>query len=498
MVHRSLICGLVAAALLVLTGLAAQADDPALLARAEAYDQGVRERHVPGYGGIVQVLYEDEGLQTVLMYRGQGDSTMWTSTYGASQAFRYAVTGDADAKANAIAAVQTLYDHLRVTQTTGYIGRYVGPIADPAFWLDYYNSEILRYGTGIWTGTFYLSNSSSDQYDGFFHGLSVIYDLVDDPPTRQRIKAMIQEVIDKLRASFWLILNEEGLPTTAAPQIDGSERVAFALIAAHIIDTPEYWDLYAQVYEEEKPTLALSSASFWSQYMEYFANNLRHINYYTLFTLEPDEERLQFYFDVFTERVRPWVEWTHNVYFDAVYLAACERLGQCEDSRPIMEDMVLSLQQFQDPPNTEIHIDLPPAEVDPISQRLVDLVNLLPAWLQDLIDVDLQAKDPWDIAHRCRVEYMWQRTPFALQCYGWLPQHLLPGVDYLMAYWIARYYGYLDPHDIDPPADDDNDTADDDTADDDDDDDDNDDDDDDDTTGPPAESNDDDGGGCGC
>ncbi|NLH50897.1 MAG: hypothetical protein GX444_20160 [Myxococcales bacterium] len=482
-------------------------DDPALLAKAQAYDTGVRDRHVPGYGGIVQALYETEDLQTILMYRGQGDSTMWTSTYGASQAFRYAVTGDADAKANAIAAVQTLNDHLRVTQTTGYVGRYVGPVSDPAFWLDYAGSEILLYGSGLWLGTFYLSNSSSDQYDGFFHGLSVIYDLVDDAPTRALIKSMIKEVIDKLRASYWFILNEDGLPTTAAPQIDGTERIAFALIAAHILDTEEYWNLYAQVYEEEKPGLPLSAISFFNKYTEYFANNLRHQNFYTLFTMDPDDERVAYFFRVFMDKVRPWVENTHNVYFDWVYLTACQRLDRCRGSQAIMEDGVAMLGQFTEPPNREIHIDPPAAAVDPISQWLVDFQSTLPDWLGDLLDFQLQAKEAYPVEYRCRQEYLWQRSPFQMQCAGFLPQHVMPGVDYLMAYWMGRYYDYLEPHDIDGPPDDDT------TDDDNDDNDDNDDtagtDDDtrtdDDTTLPPdddtsgnAEDNDDDYGDTCC
>ena len=477
--------------------------DPTLLERAENYESWLREHHVPGYGGIVQVVFDSEELQNVSFYRGQGDSTMWTATYCAAESFRYAVTGEEDARQNAIAAVHTLRDHLRVTQTEGYIGRYVGPVSDPAYWLEYAGSELLKYGAGQWLGTFYLSNSSSDQYVGWWHGLAIAYDLIDDDATRQLIRDLMKEVIDKLRRSAWLILNEDGLPTTAAPMIDGAKRLVFCLIAAHVIDTPEYWDLYAEQFDQIAPTLPLTSISFFNRYTEYFANNLRNQIFYNLFRLETDPNRLAVYWDLFMKQ-RRWVEWTHNVHFDFVYLNACEKMGQCEQAKEIMDDAVNSLTVFQDPPNREIHIDPPQLPVDPVSVFLTDLAEAL--GLNDYFDFVYQAEDAQEIQNRCRVEYLWQRSPHLLQCYGWLPQHVLPGVDYLVAYWMGRHYDYLEPHEIVDDDSVDDDAADDDVADDDqvDDDDADDDlsDDDNDDDGQLADDDESDGGGdgdaCGC
>jgi len=443
----------------------AAADDPALLAKAQAYEAWLRTHHVPGYGGVVNVVFETPELQNVLLYRGQGDSTMWTATYCAAESFRYAVTGEIEAKDNAVAAVHTLRDHLRVTQTPGYIGRYVGPVSDPAFWLDYVDSDLLRYGEGAWLGTFYLSNSSSDQYVGWFHGLAVAYDLIDDAPLRALIREMVAEVIDALEAHRWLILNEEGLPTTAAPGIDGSERLTFCLIAAHILDEQYYWDLYAEQFEDAKPTLPFKSIAFWSKYTEYFANNLRHQNHYNLFRLETDPERLAFYWDVFNKRIRRWSEWTHNVYYDFVYLSGCERGLPCAEAYEIMTDAVESLTAFQEPPNRESHVDCPLLPVDPLSATLVELAELL--GLSDLLDFELQTAEPHEIADRCRVDFLWQRTPYHRYCIGYLDQSVFPGVDYLLAYWMGRYHGYLEPHDIVDDDTNDDDSLDDDAVDDD-------------------------------
>ena len=114
-----------------------------LLEKAMKYERNIRQRHVPGYGGIVHSVYETGNLENLFIYMAQGDSTMWTSTYLAAESFRYAVTGSKEAMENAIAAIQTLHDHKEVTGTVGYIGRYVGPIETP-FIFDYLGSHF-RY-----------------------------------------------------------------------------------------------------------------------------------------------------------------------------------------------------------------------------------------------------------------------------------------------------------------------------------------------------------------
>lgn len=455
--------------------------------KADEYEDNLRARHVPGYGGIVQAVYETTDLENIFIYMGQGDSTMWTSTYLAAESFRYAVTGDSQARDNAIAAVNTLHDHKAVTQTLGYLGRYVGPI-ESAFIFDYLTNDILRYGEGPWAGTFWLGNSSSDQHIGYFFGLSVAYDLIDDEPTRGLIKSDLKEVFDKLRSRNWLITDENGFPTTAAPNISGGERMAFCLIAAHIIDTPEYWDIYQTEFEATRKTLKFSGISFFTKYTEYFAFNLRHDNYYSIFKYENDPDRQAFYWDIFNNQIRPHVQWTHNVWFDYVYLLGCDSVGDCFEEEEIIEDAVKSLADFPNWPNRDIHVDCPSLPIDPVSELLVDLQELL--GLEDILKFELATKTPHEIKNRCRREFLWQRTPSHLYCVGFMPQHALPGVDYLLAYWSGRYYGFIDPvqiDDDDDSVDDDDDDAmsDDDLSEDDDDD---------------FEEKDDDqaGSGCGC
>ena len=399
------------AVMMILAGVLVNAapaypEDAALRAKADAYEDRLRPWHVPGMGGVVQVVYDSLDLTNVLFYKGQGDSTFHTSMYLAAESFRYAVTGAADAQANAIAAVHTLQQHLLVTQTTGYISRYVGPI-DVPYMLDYTGSDLVRYGQGLYLGKFWLGNTSSDQYVGWFFGMGVAYDLLDDQPTRDLIRSMVTEVIDKLRTHLWLIMDENGAPSPSAPNIDGAERMAFLLVAANVTGDPFYQQLYEQEFEAGKPMYPFWSFSYFNKYTDYFAFNLKHVNHYSMFRYEMDPDRRQFYLDNFS---RDLVEWTHNAWFDYVWLHMIDANPDLDDVDAILADDLNTLTLFPSPPHGDSHKDIPLLAIDPVSQVFVDIQNAL--GLQDLLGFELQTKEPHEIQNRCNVEFLWQRKPY--------------------------------------------------------------------------------------
>lgn len=48
-----------------------------------------------------------------------------------------------------------------------------------------------------------------------------------------------------------------------------------------------------------------------------------------------------------------------------------------------------------------------------------------------------------DVNDRVPGSFLWDKNPWKLYDAG-DPNYLYPGVDYLITYWIARHYGYLD------------------------------------------------------
>ena len=135
-----------------------------LTERARGYDSWHEAHHQPLYGATVEVRFTDESLTDVLQYEGRGDSTIWTGTYLGSQAYRYAVTGETQARANVIRIVDTLHNHLKVTGRPGFIARYRAPADAPGVAgcePDDENCHVVTEGPfagDLWTG-----NTSRDQ-----------------------------------------------------------------------------------------------------------------------------------------------------------------------------------------------------------------------------------------------------------------------------------------------------------------------------------------------
>ncbi len=214
----------------------------ALEERAMAYEAWFNEFHVSPYGGSGYAYFEEPDSYEIKGY-SFGDSTIWTGAYLAAEAFRYAVTGSSTAKANAIRTVHALDTHLKITQVPGFIARFGGPDAPP--WNAHYVGHD-RYvqGTGEWEGSFWINNTSRDQYTGWFFGMALAYDLIDDEPTREMIRGDVQEVIDDIQRDGYQIIGENGLPTDAGPKVIAIMRLCWHLVAAHVLDNETYRDRY--------------------------------------------------------------------------------------------------------------------------------------------------------------------------------------------------------------------------------------------------------------
>src|SRR5215471_16454371 len=82
--------------LLLLISLPAAASE----ADALAIDQNIQARHFP-HSTLLDPIFDSPKTTNIVGYTRCGDSAIWTGHYLAAEAFRYKVTGSADALANA-------------------------------------------------------------------------------------------------------------------------------------------------------------------------------------------------------------------------------------------------------------------------------------------------------------------------------------------------------------------------------------------------------------
>jgi hypothetical protein len=440
---RALIVAILVGQWLLAGPVAAGEPDPYLERKAADYEAFLRQWHSTGLGGVCDVLFTDGSRTEMLRTWGAGDSEDWTAFYLVTQAMRFKMTGDPVARAEVLRIAHYLHIIHDVTGDPGYLARYVAPDLPP--WnVEYEGSDNKYAGTGEYEGMFWVAHQVRDKYITWFWGLTWAYDTVDDEAMRETIREDFIRVADTLRGNDWTIVDPWGNVHEAA-QILPDLRLAILLQVAHVTGDPARWDLLDREFEKVKRGLPLSSFAGFNIYMDYYAFINNHPIAQALFRLWPDRERLEYLFDVWKGSVRRFVAGTHAAYFDAVYYAACLRIGGCDPAEleAIREDITRGLTVMNEAPNWQRHVDCPVLPLDPFSVWADAFLREHPA-LQDLINIDPQTAVPHQVEDRCWESHLWERSPYHVTCdLPDDPAHTAPGLDYLIAYTTGEYYGLL-------------------------------------------------------
>ena len=421
--------------------------------KAEAYDAWHLQWHQPDYGGTVNVRFTDDTRTQVAGYGGWGDSTIWTGTYLASQALRYYVTGSPEARANALRMVDTLIGHLHVTGARGFIARYWGPQTSLIYqgdeWCDA-QERCFRVEEGPFAGDFWWGSTSRDQYIGWFFGMVMAYDLVDDEAMRVRIRSAVVEVLHAAIDAGWQIIAEDGEPSDTAPDLLPTIQLAFSSIGYHVAgDYKVRRELQKLLLDTTRKLHEISNFNAMNRYAQYYGNNLGHTNWYTILRLGRvyfGEDDLDWLTALFNTVQHSFTRLSHNAWFNQVYMS---QGGWVSSGRadPYTAQLLEDLTAFRPAPNEDYHLpDRDPATytVDPVSVELVALYEEFP-WLADLMgSVHVQALEAFPVPLQCSTDFLWQRNPFNIDaCGSDDPRLTHPGVDYLLAYWLASYHKYV-------------------------------------------------------
>lgn len=417
--------------------------------KAQDYDQWCMEHHQPFYGSIIEILYKDDAHTEVEKYHGSWDSCFWTGEYLASQAFRYYVTREPQAKANVIKSVHALDGHLHVTGLSGYIARYRGPQDPLVLWEDCEtNPDCHLVFKGEYAGDFWVGDTSRDQYNGWLLGMSLAYDLVDDEDMRKIIRDDVTEVLDYLIANKWRIKHFEAEPDATPAIVLPNMQLLWSLIAYHITGEERFKAVVKKwITNSQRDALWVSGISIFSRYMEYYGNHLAHQTFYNLLRLgkvylsEDDYEFLKWLFE---NQTHLWVKLSHNPFFSLVYMSQGD-YAPYPDNDEYQLQLEQDLTDFWPAPSYQRWVEPPLSEVDPISVWLDELVKSIP-WLEEQIGskIEPQAKEAYPIQYQCPTHLYWENSPFRIVCdqpENWL--YVYPGFDYLIAYWMASYHKFL-------------------------------------------------------
>ncbi|MBL8240279.1 MAG: hypothetical protein JNM66_22860 [Bryobacterales bacterium] len=383
------------AVLLILAVLPTAAAEPDAL----AISANIQSRHLP-FGTILDPFYASASSDQITGYTRCGDSAIWTGHYLAAESYRYRVTNSPEALNNARKAINGIKGLVDVTGSN-LLARCRIAIGSP-FAAGIHSEEA---SNGVFTnaaaGYTWIGNLSRDQYCGVIYGLGVAHDLL---PPQPAIVDIVTRLVSFLLDNNW-----------AAPAPNFSlrpdQRLAILQVARRV--NPARFNA---IYETQRERLisginlpvlfdSLSTSS-------YFKFNLIYITFFHL--IHGEETPAKAAYERTYAIARNYTAGHQNAFFNMIDAAL----------------------------------------FGPDSRRDAETRELLDLWLKrprrDFF-VDLRGKvrtcgdqacDPIPVDQRTPTDFLWQRSPF--QLFGGFTGTIgNAGVDYILPYWMARYYGVI-------------------------------------------------------
>jgi len=470
--------------------------------RARLHDKWIRKVHLPN-GYLANTRFTDKTYKTISSWHGTGDSAIWTGAYLAAEAIRLKVTGAPDARANVRKLVEAVHLLFKVHGHAGYLARFCAPYGkDKKLDAHYDPTNVddhkVTYKGASW---FWSGNTSRDQYQGVLLGYSLAYDVL----TSASHKAMIRQ--DMVALAQAMMKEHKAVKITVSFYALGKwQKLTVPVKLTHVVMNPTEWQSggpFVQIGTKAKPTAyeetqmrgfreffpdfsylvkqipiigllvpklpragsaimlanimrigmqttkgvtshAAQHAAFKAYYNKninawltvmkgyfsssslqcwkgYFGHNIDHMPLYNLIRLETDPKlRASLAKDVLEAKFWPVVKNHKNVFFSYIYTSMGPKSSNM--TAPIAA-ATTQLKQFPAPPKAEITRDL--TKKYPASTKCKG-----------------QSSVAVDVKDRLVEDFIWQREPFKLKITA-DGKLVFPGSDYLLTYWMARWYGYL-------------------------------------------------------
>lgn len=423
--------------------------------KAQHYHDRLRERHVRPPGLVEKCRYPDPSDRSVWVPEDDDNDGEYTSMYMVMEAFRYAVTGDPEAKRMADESFEALRFLQTVTQTDGFVARTVIPsdwtrmhdpnrtytemqaierrVTDPRYKPVEERWRPSSDGEWLWKG-----DTSSDEITGHFYGYYWFYKLAADESRKEEVRAHVRRIMDYLIAGGYNLIDIDGTHTrwgvwapeklihdpdwhTEAP-INAFEILSFLCVTHAMTGDEKY------MHEFERLVKDYGYLDLASRPKRYTISARTHIDDILLALAAPgflhtesDEERKRILLEGVTWAYQT-VKHDMNPLFDFTAASMGIRDIPLADSIFFLRDAPLDLIQWR---------------VDSSRREDVGLVRspMLGEWQTDRM-----------LPPSERGVMRWDKNPWAVVSGDFShPEGVLEssGVYWLLPYWMGRYYGYI-------------------------------------------------------
>jgi hypothetical protein len=375
---------------------------------ALAISANIQARHTP-FGTILDPIFAAPASNDIIGFTRCGDSALWTGHYLAAESYRYKVTGNPLALANAKIAQAGLQSLVDVTGTD-LLARCIVPMSSQyAAGITHEESD-----NGIHTSgqNFWIGKTSRDQYCGVFFGLSVAYDMLGQPEMQQSIQSLVTRMLNFLIAKAWNVVMPDGsISTTFIARTD--QQLSLLQVGRQV--NPGMFGSQYQSNASFGSLLSIAPVALEAQddRGSYFKFNLDAINLFDLIRLENNSSYRASYrsaYGFFRDATKSHL----NAHFNMI-----DRGINGPDSNRDTQTLVI-LNQWLQRPRRDVY---------------VDLRGQFPS-----CGSPDQSCNPLPVALRVPTDFLLQRSPFQLDG-GGSGVIESSGIDYILPYWMARFYG---------------------------------------------------------
>ena len=366
-------------------------------ADALAISANIQALHMP-FGTVLDPIYASPTSNQIIGYTRCGDSALWTGAYLAAEAFRYNVTQSADALNNVKSALAGLNSLSAVTGDNQLARCIVAASSPYAAGIASEEASNTIHQAPPW---FWVDNTSRDQIVGAFFGLAVAYDLVNDDTVKSSISNLTTLLLGYISRHQW------------SPNDD---------ITSTFLLRPEELQMLVQVARHINPSDGISGPFLVPPVNvgvlvdvqsndSYFKFNLDYMSLYNLIRYQDNSDNRGAY-----QTVRNYTASQQNAFFDLI-----DRALNGPNAARDAETVALLNQWLQRPSRDN------------------------PVTLQGVVGgCGSAACQPIPVALRPPDEFLWEESPFQLDG-GGMGVIETGGVDYILPYWMARYYGVIQP-----------------------------------------------------
>ncbi|MBQ3518464.1 MAG: hypothetical protein IJA31_03995 [Clostridia bacterium] len=379
---------------------------------------------------------------------------LFTGLYCASQCFRYAVTGDEQAKINAKRAVEAMIKLTQVTGKKGFTARATRYAHEENFGTE--NREEWHICENN-PDCEWLGETSSDEMTGHYFAYGIYFDLIADEEEKKKIADVVRTITEHILENNFHLCDVDGVPTTWAnwePDLlnnddrwyyekgtNSLEILSFLKTTYHVTGEEKYNDVYKMLISNHHYAMNCMQYKCEDGHVAHIDDQLDFTNIYPLLVYTDNEAEREVYKMGLTHHWQ-YERTERSPYFNIVYGALTNNSCDIENAAKSLSEMNLDLVRW------------------PVfNSYRKDIV-----WdtEQEAMGIPAQLKYPVEFGSRVLVHY--DGNPFV--CDAGAEEFVnintkqvnrtttLPGTGadgmcamqpyvYLLPYWMGRYYGLL-------------------------------------------------------